>query len=403
MAYIRKRGSNWSYTIDAGTDPVTGKRKQSSRSGFRTKKDAELAASKAELELADGTFIKEQNMPYRKITEKWMEYYKAGVISVKPKPGSVRQREYQIAVLLRYFDNINIKSITRSQYQEALIDMSSELAFETRKGIHSTGRMIFKYAMREEIIKKDPSEFAIVPKPKENIINQLPKYFEKEELAKFLELTKHRGLLNDYPFYLTLAYTGMRIGEACVLKWADVDFKNQSISIKGTLDNPTDLSGHYNIVPPKTKTSYRTIDIDETLTKELERLKAIQNEFKMMYRNVYHDGDFVFGRMDRSNRNGKRGHFFGYPPKRRTMEKRMDRLMEMMGANVSLTPHSLRHTHASLLAEAGVSLEAIQDRLGHRDDATTKLIYMHVTKTVKRQAADKFGALMSDVSKMWSN
>jgi integrase len=63
--------------------------------------------------------------------------------------------------------------------------------------------------------------------------------------------------------------------------------------------------------------------------------------------------------------------------------------------NQELTPRSLRHTHTSLLAEAGVGLEEIMERLGHTDDDTTKRVYLHVTKDMKKAAAHKFDELMN--------
>ncbi|MGE7604678.1 tyrosine-type recombinase/integrase [Peribacillus sp. NPDC097675] len=59
-----------------------------------------------------------------------------------------------------------------------------------------------------------------------------------------------------------------------------------------------------------------------------------------------------------------------------------------------MTPHSLRHTHTSLLAEARVSLEQIMDRLGHIDDQITKNVYLHVTQDMKKEASHKFAELM---------
>nr|WP_245998333.1 tyrosine-type recombinase/integrase [Siminovitchia terrae] len=72
----------------------------------------------------------------------------------------------------------------------------------------------------------------------------------------------------------------------------------------------------------------------------------------------------------------------------------MARLLKIAGLNGQLTPHSLRHTHTSLLAEAGVGLEQIMDRLGHTDDHTTKNVYLHVTKEMKKEASQKFTELM---------
>lgn len=61
----------------------------------------------------------------------------------------------------------------------------------------------------------------------------------------------------------------------------------------------------------------------------------------------------------------------------------------------NIHPHSFRHTHTSLLAEAGVPLEVIQDRLGHSDDSVTKEIYLHITKKLQNDAAEKFANLMN--------
>lgn len=72
----------------------------------------------------------------------------------------------------------------------------------------------------------------------------------------------------------------------------------------------------------------------------------------------------------------------------------MARLLKKTKLNPVLTPHSLRHTHTSLLAEAGVKLEEIKDRLGHEDDEVTERIYLHVTKVMKTEAADKFSKHM---------
>lgn len=76
----------------------------------------------------------------------------------------------------------------------------------------------------------------------------------------------------------------------------------------------------------------------------------------------------------------------------------MARLLKLAGLNRELTPHSLRHTHTSLLTEAGVGLEEIMECLGHSGDETTKDIFPHVTKAMKKEAAQKFSELMSGLS-----
>ncbi len=87
-------------------------------------------------------------------------------------------------------------------------------------------------------------------------------------------------------------------------------------------------------------------------------------------------------------------HQYGYPIVNKNVQNRMARLFKISGLNPELTPHSLRHTHTSLLAEAGVALEQIMDRLGHSDDQITKNVYLHVTQEMKKEASQKFSELM---------
>nr|WP_189318109.1 tyrosine-type recombinase/integrase [Bacillus sp. LLTC93] len=72
-------------------------------------------------------------------------------------------------------------------------------------------------------------------------------------------------------------------------------------------------------------------------------------------------------------------------------------MLRIAGLNVELTTHSLRHTHTFLLAEAGVDLQRIMDRLGHTEDQTTTKIYLHITKDRKKEASQKFGELMKSL------
>lgn len=108
----------------------------------------------------------------------------------------------------------------------------------------------------------------------------------------------------------------------------------------------------------------------------------------MKYRKIYHDQDFVFAQLNNNP---------GYPVYLKLIRVRIHRLLKLAGLNENLTPHSLRHTHTSLLAEADVNLEVIMQRLGHSDDEVTKNIYLHVTKPKKKEASQKFSELMSNL------
>lgn len=275
-------------------------------------------------------------------------------------------------------------------YQDALNDLKDQgLSDSTREGINRTGRMIFRKALELELIKKDPTEFAYVKKDKKTIEQleeeEVPNYLEKEELALFLETAKQHGLEHDYLAFLILAYTGIRVGELVALKWRDIDFINQTISITKTYYNPNNNTVEYQLVPPKTRKSRRKVVIDEEVIQALKDHKDVQNQVIKRLGDDYYNKDFIFAKMERQ---------FGYPIVIKNVRDRMKRLLTIANLNEELTPHSLRHTHTSLLAEARVSLEQIMDRLGHTDDQITKNVYLHVTQEMKKEASQKFGELM---------
>ncbi|MNC08737.1 Tyrosine recombinase XerD [compost metagenome] len=85
----------------------------------------------------------------------------------------------------------------------------------------------------------------------------------------------------------------------------------------------------------------------------------------------------------------------GDPLPKRDTQIRMKRNLISCNLPDHFTPHSFRHTHVSLLAEIGVELETIQERMGHKNDSMTRLIYLHITKSLKREASDKFASAMN--------
>ncbi|OAB48506.1 site-specific integrase [Paenibacillus antarcticus] len=413
-----KCGAAWSYRIRAGVDPKTGKRKLIERGGFRTKKEAEIAAAAAELEVHSGSFIEEKKITFEDFAKEWYSIY-MGTGKVKISTGRVRLHE--IGRLNHFFAKIPLKDITRRQYQNALNKLKEEKVkkkeITTKKteetvkkadgeivkgysentidGVHRTGRMIFKKAIEMEIIKNDPTSYAVVPRTQKTVEQlesekQIVKYLEKEELSTFLGAAKDFGLEYDYVTFMLLAYTGMRAGELCALKWSDINFDDRTISITKTLYNPTNNTLKYTLLTPKTKSSVRTIEIDNVLCEVLNNHRVAQKELYMRNRKTYHNKDFI---IVKTNEN-----YAGYPEQIKKIEIRMLRLLKLCELNTDLTPHSLRHTHTSLLAEVKVTLEAIMERLGHQDDETTRNVYLHVTKTQKKEAAHKFSQLMQSLS-----
>jgi integrase len=392
--YQKKDGSTaYMFKADLPPDPRTGKRRQTTRRGFKTKKEAQLAAAKLLEEVTTGTYIQEENILFKDFANEWLKMYE---IEGSVKISSVRARKHEVNNLIHYFANTKIKNITKKMYQDSLNDLKNRgYADNTINGIHTAGRMIFKKAIELDLIKNNPTEYAKVPRTQETVEtiesqDEAVKYLEKEQLAVFLDTAKEKGLERDYIIFLVLSYSGMRVGELVSLKWKDIDFSEHTISITKTYYNPTNNTKKYQLLPPKTKGSIRTIDMDPFVLEELKRYRYKQNEIKMLFRDVYYDKDFVFAKVENNP---------GYPEFIKTIENRMRRILKLSGLDDTLTPHSLRHTHTSLLAEAGVGLQEIMDRLGHVDDKTTKNVYLHVTKTMKKEASQKFGELMKSFLK----
>jgi len=385
-------GATWSYIVDVGVDPSTGDRKQEKKGGFKTKKAAQLACGIVIQEVEQGTYVKESNITFEQFSKEWLGYYKN---TGKPKKKStIRVREIEIARIKTFFAKLKLKDVTRKQYQDALITLKDRGFSESSIiGAHTTGRMIFNKAVELELIKNDPTRYAAVPKTTKTIEEleeeeEIEKYLEKDELSLFLQTANDKGLDKDYLIFLFLAYTGVRIGELCALKWKDIDFIEGSVNITKTYYNPTNKATAYELSPPKTKASKRKISVDGVVLEELKKHKSSQNITLMKNRDSYHDKDFIFAQEDK---------FLGYPETTNFIERRMCRLLKLASLNASLTPHSLRHTHTSLLAEAGVSLPEIMERLGHKDDKTTRYVYMHTTKTMKKEASKKFSELMKNL------
>jgi integrase len=396
--YFRKRGSAWSFTIDLGPDPVTGKRRQKARSGFPTKRAAEQACAELIFQLSKGKYVEEKNITVSRFVEDWITEYKS---LNDVKPSSVRQRQYQIRYLIDRMGALQLKTISRKLYQTFLIELHDHgFARTTLQNAHSCYKLIFARAVEQELIAVDPTLYAKLPKKKtsEEEETELPRYMEKEELMSFLRTADTFPDITGLAFW-TMAYTGLRIGELCVLQWRDIDFEAGTLSVRRTLFNPDDLVGSYQTLTPKTKTSRRTISIDKNILDRLEAHRKTQKETRMRFRSKYHypdpaneDTGFIFAREE--------ADFPGYPIVRRLLEYRIKKVLKVVGLPTHYTPHTLRHTHTSLLAECGVPIEETSERLGHKNDVITRRIYLHVTQSVKRDSAEKFSALMASVSKM---
>ncbi|WP_067925466.1 site-specific integrase [Alicyclobacillus shizuokensis] len=386
MARVYKRGKKWAYVVYAGKNPVTGKDKQITKSGFLTKKDAQLAAAIVERQLHNREYLEPSNITFADLCGDWERHYQAQ----GAKASSVRARKIALKHVINAIGQVPVQRITKKAYQDMIDSLADRFSPNYVSSIHTSAHMVFTYAQETGLIRDVPSAGVRLPKRRMTVedIEQesaLPdKFLEREELEEFLLVAKREGLEGDLLAFTMLAYTGLRIGELAALKWSDIDFDNLTLRVARTYFNPTNSTKKFQVLPPKTKSSIRTIPIDPVL---VPLLRAHQREQEQLKKSpFYQDQGFIFTTNE------------GYPKTIKHFHVRLKRLLKKTSITKNITPHSFRHTHTSLLIEANVHIKEIQERLGHSDIQTTMDIYAHMTKNIKRDAAQKFGDFMRDVS-----
>ncbi|HJE01405.1 MAG TPA: site-specific integrase [Staphylococcus auricularis] len=386
MATYEKRGNTWRYRISTGKNPTTGKYEYISKSGFKRKSDAKHHAEMVERQLRTGEYIAPSTSTFKQVADDWIKQYANDV-----KVSSVRAREKAIYHAVQRFGTYPIQSIKKRDYQRFVDDMSVQYSKNYVDSIVASTNMIFKYAYDMKLIKVLPSEGIKRPKKKRTVEDLEDteihkKFLEKDELFEFLQVAKnHHSPQNSFEVFTTLAYTGMRAGELLALKWADIDFENNTISITKTYYNPNNNKKKYQILTPKTESSIGKITVDANVIKMLRDYKVnVQDKWKD---ELYVDNNFVF-----TDNNG-------YPLVIKKLSMWIQSIMSRTDINKNISTHSFRYTHCALLIEAGVHIKEIQERLRHKDINTTMNIYAKITNSYKKDASQKFSQLMENVSK----
>lgn len=389
---VRERNGKFHYRYSI-KDRVTGNRVQKETKGFATAKEAYQAGIAIESELIKGTYVEEDNMKFVDWCDRWLTLYET---SGKVKARSVAIRRQSLIRARKEFAGLKLKEVTKLQYEELLSTMKLEgLSERTVTMLHEAMRLLYKKAKAMELIKIDITENAELPSFKKTVLqlekeaeSPLPRYLEKEEVALLLQAADEYGEEQYLRSITVLIYTGMRVGELCALKITDIDEINKQISITKTLDESNGLS-NFKIGTPKTSASARKIDVSEKIIGVIKSQLAWRREYKMSTRKqFYSKEDYLF-----INTNSMPGK----PLSIRRLQEYLKHVLRLACLPVSITPHSLRHTYASLMAEAGEDLAAIQQQLGHRSDEVTKAIYLHVTKARRRTSVEKLDNLLDSV------
>lgn len=233
---------------------------------------------------------------------------------------------------------------------------------------------IIKFAVRMNYI--DTNEMLFVEMPRkvittDDLRKKNTKYLDQKEFKLFIQNLKEEALC-DYRItkYIRIAkvlfLTGMRYGELAALNYKeDIDFSKKTIHIKHTYD-----------FRQKERTTPKTVKSDRVITAPQKVLDIIKEQIIENATNGF-DTDFIFI------------NTLGEPITNVRVIAALKRHGQKIGIDKNITTHMFRHSHISLLAELGIPLTAIMDRVGHSDSKTTLEIYSHVTQKMVSDISSK--------------
>ena len=273
-----------------------------------------------------------------------------------------------------------LAEITHKQIKELLAEMQQTHSHGTVIHVFSTLTGIFKMAMLDDDIDRNPMDKVVRPKERKEDKKDGPESYTAEELDYILQCLEDEPLRWRAYTYL-MANTGMRRGEVCGLKWSDIDFDRCLIKVERSL-NYTQLDRTY---LDKTKTGQvRIVDVDPDV---LQILLAFRREIRnpSQPNRLSIVSDFVFPRSDSAD-----------PMSPQEPNRWMRRFSQRHGIE-HLHPHKLRHTMASIAVEQNADIASIAKRLGHANISTTMDTYVHSNiEAVKRTGTTFWNAVKEE-------
>ena len=283
---------------------------------------------------------------------RWIMVYKKGAIRKVTMDKYLMTQKW----LEKLIPELKIREMNRIAYQQLLNDYTEYHERQTTMDFHHQLKGAILDAVDEGLIERDPTRKAIIkgkmPKPKKI------KYLNQFELHTLISHLNIKEAPNWDWFILLVAKTGMRFSEALAVTPADFDFARQTLSVSKTWD----YKGEGGFLPTKNKSSVRKIQIDW----------QIVVKFSELVKDLPEDEPIFVGKDKVYNS---------------TVNDILTRHCKACGIS-EISIHGLRHTHASLLLFAGVSIASVARRLGHASMTTTQKTYLHIIQELENKDVD---------------
>ena len=352
--------------MKAEKDPKTGKwliqyrytdwqgvRKKSTKRGFSTKREAEEWLRK---------FLMSQQSDFNMNFEDFIKLY---YDDMKPRlrEHTMRTKKYIIDLkILPFFGKKSVNSITPADIRKWQNELMAQNYSQTYlRTINNQLTAIFNYAVKYYDLKNNPcGKAGSIGKNKADEMN----FWTKEEFSKFVDGIMDKQL--SYTAFMTLFWTGMRIGELLALTPADIDFRDKTISISKSYQR---IDRRDVITPPKTPKSNRVITVPDFLLADLKD---------------YMNSIYCLQSTDRL-----------FPITKYYMEHEIQRGIKNSGVK-RIRIHDIRHSHCAMLLEMGITTLEAAERLGHERVETTLNTYAHLYPNKQKELSNKLEKLYQE-------
>jgi len=327
---------------------------------------AEAVARELRKKIAGGDFgiLKKKAQSFGSYAKRWRE----NVLPATCKPSTVDDYESILdRHVLPVFKSQPIDKINRLSVKEFLLQKVNEgFSVSTVTHLKNIVSGVCNLAVDDQVITVNPAQkLGKIMKQQDRRLKGDP--LTREELVLLLN-TFQQHYPRHYPMALTLARTGMRLGEVLALKWGDIDFHGRFVHVergfsRGKIETPK--SG-----------KRRKVDMSKQLSEVLSNLKH-QRKIETLERGWESFPEWVFVGID------------GKPLNKDTFNKSIFNKALDKAKLRHVRVHDLRHTFASLLIQAGESLAYVKDQLGHHSIKVTVDIYGHLAPEGNKSAVDR--------------
>ena len=382
MAIVVKRKDRTEIRTYAGVNPTTGKKRKISKSLPADASDQEVFTAMAKL---DSKAAEIRGTAELMTVQSVLEYYlhRCEVDGKSPTTITSYKSYLRAHIAPRlgnmYVDNLDTRTLTRFFYDLREKDNLSQATVTKIKQFMSG---CFKNLMATGDVTHNPLQGVSLPVPK---VGNTAKPLSDQDFAKLFSWTQ-KNLEEDVfaVIVFTALYTGCRRGELVGFTVQDchLDTATPMLSVRETLVYSNGRSSALVRKPPKSAHSRRNISLDETTQEVLRRHLFLQGQ------RYYHK----LGR-DMCATDPLFSHGNGQPYDPDEITKRFSDLAEELNLERGVHLHTLRHTHATRLLQAGVDLKTVQERLGHESAKTTADVYGHVMPGRDLHAAETFAKL----------